>query len=236
MHFGQQRMHPLLDNLNIIKAQLLQCETGGNCLDIFTLPNDMQIFSSSQFTTVTCVASTEKEMKLIQENAPTRPKAHVSNWNMRSQTGQLYLDAFLAFNIENISCVWIHLHRYPMDYSQLKSLLGKIYNRCENCATLYIVYVDENLANQHAKSKIINIDKEDNMQMQYHKQPIKLLPISVLIELCQQNGFIIKNSINGEDMLKQCFVNCLPYDLWTSQTFSLLHFQCKSHFRKFAPA
>ena len=78
---------------------------------------------------------------------------------------------------EKVSCVWIHLHRCVMNETQFKGLIQKIYNRCTEDTTLYIVCVDGNLAAQYAMSHIIYIDKDDNMQMQYNKQKIKTISL-----------------------------------------------------------
>jgi hypothetical protein len=122
-------MHPLLENLNTIKSKLLKIETSGLCLDIFTLPNDMQIYSSSNFSKVLCVAISEQEMTRVSENAPSRPPSRVAHWDLRSKQGQIYLDSFVVFSSqqEKISCVWIHLHRCAMNDIQFKNLIQKIY-------------------------------------------------------------------------------------------------------------
>jgi hypothetical protein len=228
-------MHPLLENLNTIKSKLLKIETSGLCLDIFTLPNDMQIYSSSNFSKVLCVAISEQEMTRVSENAPSRPPSRVAHWDLRSKQGQIYLDSFVVFSSqqEKISCVWIHLHRCAMNDIQFKNLIQKIYNRCTEDTTLYIVCVDGELAAQYAMSHVIYIDRENNMQMQYHKQPIKTISLAAIRNICSENGFIEKNSINGEQMLKLSNINCLPYDLWTSQTFFLLKFKSKFHFQRY---
>lgn len=227
-------MHPLIDNLNIIKHKLLSTEDGGLCLDLFTLPNDMQIYSASQFSRVICVAISNREMKQIQENAPTRPLSYVANWNLATTVGRVYLDASIVFGLQNVSCIWIHLHRSVMSHTQFESLINKLYNRCADNATLYIVCVDGDIALQYAKSHLIYIDKERNMHMQYHKQPIDMIPVASVVQTCEENGFFKTNSINGEEVLRISGVNCLPYDRWTSQTFFLLQFKSKSHFRQYA--
>ena len=173
-------MHPLLENLNIMKSKLLKLEESGVCLDIFTLPDDMQIYSSSNFSKVLCVATTKQEMKLVTESAPTRPLSRVATWNLKSKQEQIYLDSFVVFSSKEgkVSCVWIHLYRCIMNEVQFESLIEMIYNRCNEHATLYIVCVDGELASQYAKSHIIYVDKYDNMQMQYHKQNIKTISLS----------------------------------------------------------
>ena len=227
-------MHPLLENLNIVKSKLLKLENDGLCLDIFTLPNDMQIYSSSNFSKVLCLAVSEQESKHVSENAPSRPPSLVAHWDLRSKQGQIYMDSFLVFSSEQkVSCVWIHLHRCVMNETQFNGLVQKIYNRCTEDTTIYIVCVDGDLAAQYALSHIIYIDSENNMQMQYHKQPIKSISLAAIRSICSQNGFIEKNSINGEEMLKLSNTNCLPYDLWTSQTFFLLQFKSKFHFKRY---
>jgi len=120
-----------------------------------------------------------------------------------------------------------------MNETQFKGLVKNIYNRCTEDTTLYIVCVDGELAAQYAMSHLIYIDRENNMQMQYHKQPIKTISLETIRKICLENGFIEKNSINGEEMLKLSKTNCLPYDLWTSQTFFLLHFKSKFHFQRY---
>lgn len=228
-------MHPLLENLSIVKSKLLKLEESGICLDIFTLPNDMQIYSSSNFSKVLCITASNKESKLVSESAPSRPPSRVAHWNLNSEQGQIYMDSFLVFSSqqENVSCVWIHLYRCVMNETQFKGLIQKIYNRCTENTTLYIVCVDGDLAAQYAMSHIIYIDRDDNMQMQYHKQSIKTISLATIRDICSENGFIEKNSINGEDMLKLSNTNCLPYDLWTSQTFFLLQFKSKFHFKRY---
>ena len=229
-------MHPLLENLNIVKSKLLKLETNGICLDIFTLPNDMQIYSSSNFSKVLCVPVSEQESKQVMESAPSRPPSRVVHWDLRLKQGQICMDSFLVFSSdeESVSCVWIHLHRCAMDEIQFKGLIQKIYNRCAENTTLYIVCVDGELAAQYAMSHIIYIDKEDNMQMKYHKQPIKTISLTSIRNICSEVGFMEKNSINGEDMLKLSNINCLPYDLWTAQTFFLLQFKSKFHFQRYS--
>ena len=120
-----------------------------------------------------------------------------------------------------------------MNETQFKGIIQKLYNRCTEDTTLYIVCIDGELAAQYAMSHIIYIDKDDNMQMQYHKQPIKTISLAAIRTICSENGFMEKNSINGEDMLKLSNINCLPYDLWTSQTFFLLQFKSKFHFKRY---
>ena len=228
-------MHPLLENLNVVKSKLLKLQDNGICLDIFTLPNDMQIYSSSKFSRVLCVTVSEKEQKHVTESAPSRPPSRVIHWDLTSKQGQIYMDSLMVFSTqeEKVSCVWIHLHRCVMNETQFKGLIQKIYNRCTENTTLYIVCVDGNLAAQYAMSHIIYIDKDDNMQMQYHKQKIKTISLEAIRTICSENGFIEKNSINGEDMLRLSNINCLPYDLWTSQTFFLLQFKSKFHFKRY---
>ena len=195
----------------------------------------MQIYSSSNFTSVLCVAVSEQERKHVIENAPSRPLSRVSHWDLRSKQGQIYMDSFVVFasQVENVSCVWIHLHRCVMNETQFKGLVQKIYNRCSENTTLYIICVDGELAAQHALSHIIYIDRDNNMQMQYHKQPIKTISLAAIRNICSEIGFLEKNSINGEEMLKLSNTNCLPYDLWTSQTFFLLQFKSKFHFQRY---
>lgn len=228
-------MHPLLEKLNIVKSKLLTLENNGICLDIFTLPNDMQIYSSSNFSKVLCVTISEQDSKHVSENAPSRPLSRVAHWDLRSKQGPIYMDSFIVFSSpqEKVSCVWIHLHRCVMNETQFKCLMQKIYNRCTDDTTLYIVCVDGELAAQYAMSHIIYIDKENNMQMQYHKQPIKTISLSAIRNICREIGFIENNSINGEEILKLSNINCLPYDLWTSQTFFLLQFKSKFHFQRY---
>ena len=120
-----------------------------------------------------------------------------------------------------------------MNETQFKGIIQKLYNRCTEKTPLYIVCVDGELAAQYAMSHIIYIDKDDNMQMQYHKQPIKTISLAAIRTICSENGFMEKNSINGEDMLKLSNINCLPYDLWTSQTFFLLQFKSRFHFKRY---
>jgi hypothetical protein len=228
-------MHPLLENLNIVKSKLLKLESSGICLDIFTLPNDMQIYSSSNFSKVLCVTISEKENKHVSESAPSRPPSRIAHWNLNSKQGQIYMDSFLVFSSqgEKVSCIWIHLYRCVMNETQFKGIIQTLYNRCTEDTTLYIVCVDGELAAQYAMSHIIYIDRDDNMQMQYHKQPIKTVSLAAIRTICSENGFMEKNSINGEDMLKLSNINCLPYDLWTSQTFFLLQFKSKFHFKRY---
>ena len=229
-------MHPLLDKLNIVKSKLLKLENKGICLDIFTLPNDMQIYSSSNFSKVICITVSDKESKYVRESAPSRPPSRIAHWNLNSKQGQIYMDSFIVFSSqqEKVSCVWIHLYRCVMNETQFEGIIQKLYNRCTEDTTLYIVCVDGELAVQHAMSHIIYIDRDNNMQMQHHKQPINSISLSSIRKICSENGFIEKNSINGEDMLKLSNTNCLPYDLWTSQTFFLLQFKSKFHFQRYS--
>lgn len=229
-------MHPLLENLHIIKSRLLQLEEGGVCLDVFTLPNDMQIYSSSSFARVLCVATTEHERRLITESAPTRPPSRAVTCNVRSKCGQVYLESLVVFSSaeEAVSCVWIHLHRCAMNDVQFEGLVRRIYNRCAEDATLYVFCVDGELARQYAMAHAVYIDRENNMQMQYHKQPIDTLSAASVLSICERNGFAVKNSIGGDEILRLSNVNCLPYDLWTSQTFSLFQFKSKLHLQRYA--
>lgn len=229
-------MHPLLQNLNIVKSKLLKLEKNGLCLDLFTHPNDMQIYSSSNFSKVLCVATTLQEMKHVKENAPTKPPSRVVNWDVRYKLGQTLLDSFIVFSSEEekVSCVWIQLYRCVINNSQFEGLIKTIYNRCTEDTVVYILCIDGELAAQYAMSHIIYVDKEDNMLMQYHKQPIKTISVTSIRTICANNGFIETNAINGDAILKLSNINCLPYDLWTSQTFFLLQFKSKFHFRRYA--
>ena len=66
-------MHPLIDHVHTLKSELLK-GTEGTCLDIFTLPKDTEVYSSSQLQRVVSVALNEKEEHIILQNAPTRPR------------------------------------------------------------------------------------------------------------------------------------------------------------------
>lgn len=227
-------MHPLLENMHIIKSKLLKLEESGYCLDLFTFPNDMQIYASSNFSMVLSVATTDQEMKHINENSPTKPYTRVSYWDLTSKDGQVYLDSFIVFSSqeEKISCIWIYLYRCVFTDTQFESLIENIYNRCAEDATLYILCIDGQLAEQYTRSRMIYVDKFNNMLMQYHKQPINTISLETVRKICANNGFIEKNSINGEEILRISNINCLPYDLWTAQTFYLLQFKSKYHFQR----
>ena len=228
-------MHPLLDNLSVIKNKLLQLETGGFCLDIFSLPNDMQIHSSSNFSQVLCVARTEKDMKYLEENKPSRPPCHVRLWDLTSTLGQSFFDTAISFLGSNdvVSTIWIHMYRCAMSEKEFSGLIHKLSNRCGDFTTLYILCVDGALAKQYAKSHIVYIDKNNEMHMQYHKQSIECISVQAINRICDENGFIHKNSIRGDKILEMCNINILPYDLWSSQTFFLLQFKSKFHFQRF---
>ena len=222
-------MHPLLDNLNAIKMQLL-AEGDGICLDIFTLPNDMQIFSSTRFSHVVCTARDGRDCKLIKESAPSRPVVYAYEWDLGLVLHRTFLRTTLTL-LGQQRCIWIHLHRVSLDGNALNELFSLLYETCADSAMLYIVCVDGARARQYAKSRQVYVDSDGQMHMQYHKQSINTVPLAELMTICAANGFIYRNSINGADILTQCKTNCLPYDRWTSETFCLLQFQCRSHFR-----
>ena len=227
-------MHPLLQSVTIMKNKLLNLEEGGICLDIFTLPNDMQIYSSSNFSKVLCVALTEQEMKYLIENSPTRPSVRIGKWNLYSKYEQTYFDSFIVFSDEkvNISCVWIYLYRSDMNDSQFEHLIQIIYNRSTTLSKLYIFGVDRDIASQYVMSNVVYTDKQNNMIMHYHKQSIKTISLNSVINICYRNGFIMKNVLNGQDIIRETNVNCLPYDLWISQTFFLIELNSKFHFKR----
>ncbi len=229
-------MHPLLDNLSIIKKKLLQLETGGFCVDIFALPNDMQIHSSSSFSQILCVSRTERDFRHLEENKPSRPPCHVRFWELTSPLGQCFLDTSLAFlsATDEISVIWIYLYRCALNEDEFSGLVHKLSNRSNEKTTLYILCVDGNLAKQYARSHIVYIDKHNDMQMCHHKQNINTISVDAINQICERNGFMRKNSIRGDKIMEMCNINVLPYDLWTSQTFFLLHFKSKFHFQRYA--
>lgn len=229
-------MHPLIDSLNRIKQRLLteDEDAQGNCLDLFTLPNDMQIYASSAFSHVTCVASCEHDLKLLKENAPTRPATLIDKWALHSRIGRILVQSAAVFVGQKLDCIWIHLHRSDLDASSFEDLMKCLYSLCNDQAILYVFCMDADLVRQLAKAGRVYVDKHDNMLLHYHRQPIPTLSLKEIIHSCEKNSFLLRNRISGTEILQRCHINCLPYDLWSSQTFSLLHFECKSHFRAFS--
>ena len=104
-----------------------------------------------------CVTVSEKESKHVSESAPSKPPSRVAHWNLNSKQGQIYMDSFLVFSTqkEKVSCIWIHLYRCVMNETQFKGIIQKLYNRCTEDTTLYIVCVDGELAAQYARNIIV---------------------------------------------------------------------------------
>ena len=228
-------MHPLLDSLNRIKQRLLteDDEAKGNCLDLFTLPNDMQIYASSAFSHVTCVASCEHDLKLLRENVPTRPPTLIDKWTLDTPLGRILVQAATLFvtPAQSLDCIWIHLHRFDLNANSFQDLMQRLYARCNDHAILYVFCMDATLARQLAKAGRVCVPSRDTMLLQYHRQTIPTLSLKEIIHICEKNSFLLRNQITGTEILDRCNINCLPYDRWSSEAFSLLQFESKSHFR-----
>lgn len=228
-------MHPLLDNIRFIKAQQLDGrDTFGasawSLLDVFPLPDDMQIYASSSFVHVTCVALNATDAKRLEENAPTAPVTKVAHWLLETVTGRAYLTASVRTGPKSISCVWINLYRTRPTRQGFEEMMGCIQKLCEDGAEVFILCVDAQLAEQHARSRLVVIDKDANMLMQYHRQPVNGLGVDEVMSACEASGLIVTGTADGEDMMRIHQVNSLPYDLWTSQTFRLIRCRARSHF------
>lgn len=227
-------MHPLLEHLHVVKNKLFKSERSGLCLDLFPSTNDTQIYSSSKFSKVLCLAATSQDSKYMIETSPSRPLLRVVSWDITSYDGILMLDSWIVFSSfsGDVSCMWMYLYKCTFSDEQFEKLIQVLYNRCSDNSNLFIVCVDNRLACQHAKSQIVYIDKFDQMHMQYDKVSVANVSLESIREICGKNGFIEESSINGAEILNSLGINCLPYDLWTSETFLLLRFKSKFHFRK----
>lgn len=227
-------MHPLLDGLTFIKAKLVRQHSREftGALDVYSLPNDMQIYASAKFLKLVCVALTVSDNKQLRENAPSKPLSVVAPWELRSRSGRRFLHSTLDLAHVKLSCSWINLHRTRLTREAFEELVSSIHTHSEDGGSLFVICVDGDIARQFARAHQIYINRDNEMLMGYHKQRIDNLTIEEISAAAEQAGFVLRSCTQGDSLLQSHGINAAPYDLWTSQTFFLMHFQSRLHFLK----
>jgi len=221
-------MHPLLDSLTYIKSALVKQHAHAAALDVYTLPNDMQIYSSCGFEKL-IVVSLPVDDKNLRLSAPSKPAAIIAPWQLRNQTGRALMHVSIAFARCRLSCTWINLHRNRISLEAFRELLRSVHTHSEDGANLFIVCVDGRIAHQFARARQVYVDRDNNMMMQYHRQSLDHIPVEEVTAAATESGFTLRSCKRGDQILHDHGINTMPYDLWSSQTFFFLEFQSRLH-------
>ena len=223
-------MHPLHQCMPDVKSKLIG-PVRGVALDLFSDTGDLETYASTNLNTVFSVISNQKDLKNMREKTPSRPVTNVSCFPLNTNHGLAYVRAYLTSL--DVSTVWIYMNRFQFDIVWFEKLMCTLYPLLQDDANVFLLCIDKGLALQYAKSHLLYIDRDQNILMHYHRQPLSnILEINEIKQCCERNGYIHETTIRGDELLYMINLNALPYDIWSSQIFFLLHFKLRPHFTK----
>ena len=224
-------MHPLHDCLPDLKSQLVGTAEDGVALDVFSDARDLETYASTSLQTVYAVVADGDDVRAMVERAPTRPATHVACVRVNTERGLAALRAHLTSRA--VCVVWIYMNRFRFDVDAFARLMRTLYPLLSDDANVFLLCIDRGLAVQHARSRLVYIDRDDNMLLHYERQPLaNVLDVSRVKEVCERSGYVHEKTIRGDELLHTMRRNALPYDIWSSQIFFLLHFGVRPHFKK----
>lgn len=221
-------MHPLHECLLDLKSDLIG-SLQGDALDLFSGASDLEIYASTKLNNVFCIIPNENDLKSIRERAPSRPAMHIFAFSLKTHRGLAWIRVLLTSR--TVTSIWIYMNRFHFDLKWFEQLMITMYPLLRDDACVFLLCVDEGLARQFANSRLLYIDKDDNILMHSERQPLKnILSIRQIVNCCERNGYVHESSMQGDEMLQRMKKNALPYDLWSSQIFFLLQFRLRPHF------
>ena len=223
-------MHPLHQCMPDVKSKLIG-PVKGVALDLFSDTGDLETYASTNLDTVFSVISNQKDLKNMRERTPSRPVTNVSCFPLNTNQGLAYVRAYLTSR--DVCTLWIYMNRFQFDIVWFEKLMRTLYPLLQDDANVFLLCIDKGLALQYAKSHLLYIDRDQNILMHYHRQPLSnILEINEIKQCCERSGFIHETTIRGDELLHMMKLNALPYDIWSSQIFFLLHFKLRPHFTK----
>tara|TARA_B100001175_G_scaffold314932_1_gene325333 strand:- start:1982 stop:2641 length:660 start_codon:yes stop_codon:yes gene_type:complete len=203
----------------------------GVALDLFSDTGDLESYASTNLETVFSVILNEKDLKNMRERTPSRPVTNVSCFPLNTNHGLAYVRACLT-SLE-VCTLWIYMNRFQFNIVWFEKLMRTLYPLLQDDANVFLLCIDRGLALQYAKSHLLYIDRDQNILMHYHRQPLSnILEIDEIRQCCERNGYIHEATIRGDELLRMMKLNALPYDIWSSQIFFLLQFKVRPHFTK----
>ena len=221
-------MHPLHYCISDVKSKLIG-PVKGVALDLFSDTGDLETYASTSLETVFSVISNQKNLNNMRERTPSRPVTHVSCFPLNTNHGLAYVRACLT-SLE-VYTVWIYMNRFEFDIIWFKNLMCTLYPLLQDDANVFLLCIDKGLALQYAKSHLLYIDRDHNIRMHYHHQPLSnILEIDEIKQCCETNGYLHETTLRGDELLHMMKINALPYDIWSSQIFFLIHFKLRPHF------
>lgn len=213
-----------------VKSKLIG-PAGGVALDLFSDAGDLETYASTNLDTVFSVISNSKDLKHMRERTPSKPVTHVSCFPLNTNHGLAYVRAYLTSL--DVCTVWIYMNRFRFDIVWFEKLMCTLYPLLQDDANVYLFCIDKWLALQYAKSRLLYIDRDQNILLHYHRQPLSnILEINEIKQCCERNGYIHDTTMRGDELLHMVKLNALPYDIWSSQIFFLLQFKLRPHFTK----
>ena len=224
-------MHPLYECLPFVKGKLIasiQATENDMAVDLFSDTGDLETYASTSLGRVLAVIENPDDLKNMKQRCPTRPSVCVCSLRL-NQSGLVYLRAYLTSH--RVRAVWIYTNRYEFDFVGFENLIRVIRPLISDGASLFLFCVDKDLAMQYAKSRLIYVDRNNDVVMHYHKQSLNnVLSINKIKECCERSGFCHDATMRGDEILRFMNVNALPYDIWSSQIFFLLHYKSNPYF------
>jgi len=222
-------MHPLLECLPGIKAQLLKNNNEGVACDIFPGGGDLETYASTGFDSVLAIIDNVNDLKTMKERTPTRPQVRVMALAVHTRIGRCYIRTCLTSC--NVNTLWVYMNRFPFSLESFGNLMSVMYSLLSDDANLFLWCIDKNLALQYARSRLLYIDKNNNILLHYERQPLdNIIDVDEIKRCCIHHGFIHEHTFRGDEILRNMSKNALPYDIWSSQIFFLLQFKPRPHF------
>ena len=222
-------MHPLLECLPDIKAQLLKNNNKGVACDIFPSVGDLDIYASTDFDNVLAIIDNVNDVKTMKERTPTRPQVRVVALEVHTRIGRCYIRTCLTSC--KVNALWIYMNRFSFSLESFGKLMSVMYSLLSDDANIFLWCIDKNLARQYARSHLLYSDKNNNILLHYERQPLhNIIDIDEIKKCCMDHGFVHECTIRGNEILTNMSKNALPYDIWSSQIFCLLQLKPRPHF------
>lgn len=223
-------MHPLHQCMSDLKSNFIG-PAKGVALDLLSDTGDLETYASTSLERVFAVISNLKDLKIMRERTPSKPITHVSCFPLNTNEGITYLRAYLTSL--HVCTVWIYMNRFHFDIIWFEKVMCTLYPLLQDDANVFLLCIDKELALQYAKSHLLYIDTNQNILMHHHRQPLcNILEVHEIKHCCEKNGYLHETTIRGDELLHMMKQNALPYDIWSSQIFFLLHFKLRPHFTK----